>query len=180
MATVVTIVHEPSLFYLKETPEFPNNRLPAVLYPRAISLPVPLTRLQITYLFARNNWTNAWDSGIFTYHHYHSTSHEVLGFYKGNTIIQLGGPDGERITVTAGDVLIIPAGVAHKNLGKEKQVKCIGAYPDGRDFDINKGKRGERPVTDRNIAALPIPSKDPVYGIGGGIPVLWAHIWMSH
>ena len=163
MATVVTMVHDLSLFYLKETPEFQNRRLPAVLYFRAISLPAPLTRLQITDLFARNNWTNASDSGVFTYHQYHSTNHEVLGFYKGNAIIQLGGPDGERIAVTAGNFLIIPAGVAHNNLGKEKQVRCIRAYPDRRDYDINKGNRGERPATDRTIAASPIPTKDPVH-----------------
>jgi uncharacterized protein YjlB len=75
--------------------------------------------------------------------------------------------------VEKGDVLIIPAGVAHKNLGEEKDVICIGGYPGGRDFDINYGKPEERPIADEHIAALPLPAADPVYGRGKGLAELW-------
>ncbi|HEX3935633.1 MAG TPA: cupin [Puia sp.] len=164
---------QPALFYLKDTGIFPNSTLPAVLYHQALDLPYLFKGLFVKQLFAKNHWTNAWDSGIFTYHHYHSTSHEVLGFFKGGTTLLLGGENGQPITVGPGDVLVIPAGVAHKNLGREHQVGCIGAYPDGRDFDINTGKPGERLTTDQNIAQLPVPDNDPVYGAGKGIPLLW-------
>jgi uncharacterized protein YjlB len=173
------MIQEPLLIYLKDTGEFPNSRLPAVVYRQVFRLPVLFKGRHVRKIFARNRWTNAWDSGVFTYHHYHSTSHEVLGFYKGSTILQLGGPNGRQITVDAGDVLIIPAGVAHKNLGREHQVGCIGAYPDGRGYDINTGQPGERPATDRAIAALPVPERDPVYGISEGILLLWASLKAS-
>jgi uncharacterized protein YjlB len=39
-----------------------------------------------------------------------------------------------------GDVLLIPAGVAHKNVGASIDFKCVGAYPGGKEFDINLGK----------------------------------------
>jgi uncharacterized protein YjlB len=108
--------------------------------------------------------------------HYHSTTHEVLGFFSGTTALHLGGAHGYNINVRIGDVLIISAGVAHKNLGKEHQIKCIGAYPDGRDYDINTGMTGERPRTDHNILALPLPAEDPIYGAEKGLPKIWAQI----
>lgn len=163
----------PILFYFQDTGTFPNSYLPAVLYQQAIQLPILFKALSIKRCFAKNNWTNLWDGGVFTYHHYHSTSHEVLGFYKGSTTLQLGGESGQAISIQAGDVLVIPAGVAHKNLGGEHQIGCIGAYPDGRDFDINTGKSGERPQTDLHIASLPIPNQDPIFGQDQGIPTIW-------
>jgi uncharacterized protein YjlB len=70
-------------------------------------------------------------------------------------------------------VLVIPAGVAHKNLGGENDVGVVGAYPDGRDYDMNYGKPGERPGTDENISGVPIPSGDPVLGNNKGLTTIW-------
>jgi len=64
----------------------------------------------------------------------------VLGVCKGEPLLQLGGENGISLFIQQGDVLIIPAGVAHKNLGKENDLICVGAYPDGRDYDMNYGK----------------------------------------
>ncbi|HEV2354246.1 MAG TPA: cupin [Puia sp.] len=169
------LVHHSKLtaYPLTDTGVFPNSKLPALLYARALTLPAVFKAKYIKRIFARHGWTNAWDAGVFTYHHYHSTTHEVLGFYKGMTILQLGGPDGVKLSVQSGDVLVIPAGVAHCNLGSERQVSCIGAYPDGRDYDILRGEPGDRPAADRRIAALPVPSEDPVTGVAGELVQLW-------
>jgi uncharacterized protein YjlB len=40
-------------------------------------------------------------------------------------------------------------------------------------MDINKGLRGERPQTDRNIAALPVPAADPLWGKEKGLTQIW-------
>ena len=168
------MISNPTLFYCGDDAQFPGNRLPVILYRQALRLPPLFKALYIKRLFARNGWSNAWNSGVFTYSHYHSTTHEVLGFFRGSTVLHLGGAHGYNINIRKGDVLIIPAGVAHKNLGREHQVKCIGAYPGGRDYDINTGMPGERPRTDQNIRALPLPGQDPFYGTVEGLPAIWA------
>jgi uncharacterized protein YjlB len=77
------------------------------------------------------------------------------------------------VRLEKGDVLIIPAGTAHKNLGKQNSVKCVGAYPEGMDFDMNYGKPGERPQMDKNIYKVKLPSKDPVFGKHGQLENFW-------
>ena len=160
-------------FMLKDDGTFPNNRLPVLLYRNALKLPPLFAAAFVKKLFRKNNWDNSWVYGVFQYHHYHSVTHEVLGVISGGSTLQLGGEGGVKLDVKRGDVLIIPAGVAHKNLGKENQISCVGAYPDGRDYDINYGKAGERPRTDRNIAKVPVPEYDPVFGLEAGLIKYW-------
>ena len=75
--------------------------------------------------------------------------------------------------VEKGDVLVIPAGVAHINLGEENDVICVGGYPGGRDYDIKRGRKDERPRADKNIAEVPLPQTDPVFGKRGGLLKIW-------
>lgn len=160
-------------YLLHDNGTFPNSVLPVLHYKGVLELPVVFPAKYVKNIFRKNNWTNNWRNGIYTFHHYHSVTHEVFGVCKGETQLQLGGEDGKIITIRKGDVIVIPAGVAHKNMGKEEDVICIGGYPDGKDFDMNYGKAGERPQTDKNIAALPVPDKDPVYGAGTGLTTIW-------
>jgi len=152
---------------------FPNSPRPALLYKGVLDISVIFPGTHVKRLFEHNGWSNSWDAGIFEYHHYHSTTHEVLGIYKGRTKLQLGGGKGPKIFIEKGDVLVIPAGVAHKNLGGENEVGVIGAYPGGRAYDMNYGKPGERPGTDQIISKVPVPGKDPVYGSDEGLIKLW-------
>lgn len=164
---------EAEQYVLRDDGTFPNSRLPVLVYRRALKLPPVFAAAYVRRLFAVNGWSNAWNYGIFEYHHYHSITHEVLGVHKGGTTLQLGGREGVKIKVERGDVIIIPAGVAHKNLGKETQLKCVGAYPGGSAYDINYGHAGERPAADRNIRRVQLPSHDPVFGKRGGLKRYW-------
>lgn len=163
----------PVEYLLKENGEFPNSVLPVLHYKKILKLPSLFPAAYIKKLFTSNNWTNNWRSGIYTYHHYHSITHEAMGVCHGSTIIRLGGDNNTIIMIEKGDVIIIPAGVAHKNMGREKDVICIGGYPEGRDFDMNYGRPGERPHADHNIKSLPLPSTDPVQGTEGGLVNIW-------
>jgi len=158
---------------LRDDGKFPNSHLPAMLYKGALDTPMLFPAVHIKNLFEKNGWCNSWDAGIFEYNHYHSITHEVLGIYSGAAMLQLGGEDGQKILIEKGDVLVIPSGVAHKNLGNENDVGVIGAYPDGRDYDMNYGKPGERPRTDENIRKVPIPASDPVFGPDKGLIKIW-------
>ncbi len=63
--------------------------------------------------FDAAGWGNAWRNGIYHYHHFYSVAHEVLGIAAGRVSVRFGGPTGVETTLMAGDVAVIPAGVAH-------------------------------------------------------------------
>jgi uncharacterized protein YjlB len=162
----------PEEFLFKDDGKIPNSKFPLIVYRNAFSERGTEGAAWLEQKFGSNNWSNSWRNGIYPFHHYHSISHEVLGIYSGSALLHLGGEQGQKVKVQAGDILVIPAGVGHKNLGSEN-LGVVGAYPDGRNWDINKGLPGERPHTDRNIAALPIPDHDPLWGNENGLRKIW-------
>lgn len=158
---------------LQDDGTFPNNKnLLLLIYKQAFQS-IEGDAATVEHVFRKNNWGNTWRNGIYNYHHYHSTAHEVLGIYQGEAEVLLGGPKGMKISVQSGDVIIIPAGVAHKNLGASSDFACVGAYPPGQVFDMNYGKEGERPQADKNITQVPLPENDPVYGKEGALLKYW-------
>jgi uncharacterized protein YjlB len=160
-------------FVLRDDGTFPNSRLPVLIYDGVFTQSEHDLASLIEEAFDRNDWTGSWRDGIYSYHHYHSTAHEVLGVYRGHADVQLGGPNGITHRIHAGDVLILPAGIAHKNLGASPDFAVIGAYPIGQSWDMNYGRAGERPQADENIARVPLPSLDPVYGETGALLQEW-------
>lgn len=155
---------------LKDDGTFPNSHLPVIIYKNALTLPGEHAAKIIEDLFKKNNWANSWKNGIYDYHHYHSIAHEVLGVYEGNTMVELGGAKGITTLIEKGDIIIIPAGVVHRNVTPQSNFKCVGAYPGGSDYDIKKGEPGERPEADKNIKKVPLPANDPVYENGPLLP----------
>lgn len=159
---------------LEDDGTFPNNpALPLVVYRGAFQFVREGSPVAMEELFAANRWGGGWRNGIYSFHHYHSTAHEVLAVYGGSARVQLGGEKGLTMEIMPGDVVIIPAGVAHKNLGSGPGFRIVGVYPSGQTWDMNYGKPGERPAADRNIASVPLPQADPVYGEGGFLEELW-------
>ena len=158
-----------SSIILQDDGTFPNNPRPLLLYPGAVNSDPQA----IEKLFDDNHWPSAWRNGVYPYHHYHSTAHEALGVYGGSATVQFGGPDGPAETIRAGDVAVVPAGVAHKCLEASAEFRVVGAYPRGQSWDMCYGKEGERPQVERNIAALADPLADPVQGAAGILLQLW-------
>jgi uncharacterized protein YjlB len=154
---------------LKDDGKFPNNQRPLLLYAEAVST----DPMVIEHLFNSNDWPSAWRNGVYPYHHYHSTAHEALGVYRGSATIQFGGPRGTIEVISAGEVVVIPAGVAHKCLQSSSDFRIVGAYPRGQRWDMRYGKPEERPEADNNIAKVSNPQKDPVQGTEGVLTRLW-------
>lgn len=163
----------PEEYYIKDDGVFPGSKFPVLFYKNVLKLPFLFPSAAIRGIFGKHDWTNNWRAGIFTYRHYHSNTHEAIGVVKGETVLELGGEEDVCLTIRKGDVVIIPAGVAHKNLGKENDVICVGGYPDGRAYNTKYGKAGERPEADKQIAAIPLPETDPVFGKNGPLVRIW-------
>ena len=87
-------------------------------------------------MFALNGWGGSWRDGIYPFPHYHSTAHEVLGICRGEAKVRFGGDTGIVLAVRAGDVVVIPAGVGHQNLGASADLLVVGAYPRGQSWDL--------------------------------------------
>lgn len=169
------------LYQLSGTAHFPNNdRLPVVHYQQVLRLPVLLKAMWVRHLLKQNGWSNTWRAGIFPYDHFHSNAHEALVVLNGETSIALGGEHMVVTDVKAGDVLVIPAGVAHKNIGTEDAVTCIGAYAGGKKYDLRLGWLTERCEAEANISKVPLPYSDPVFGQAGEIMAAWREPSIMH
>ena len=149
----------------------PNSALPLLHYVKAVADPSPEA---METLLSETGWPPRWRAAIFTYHHYHSTAHEVLGVASGDAWVLMGGPKGRELRIRAGDVVVIPAGVGHCRLSSSSDFLVVGGYPHGADWDVLRGREGERPQADANIAAVPLPESDPVQGAAGPLLDLWS------
>lgn len=153
---------EPKEFFFEDDGKIPNNpNLPLLIYPKALEERNPS---RCKNLLAENGWSGAWVNGVFPYHHYHSTAHEVLCVTSGSASITFGGESGETVEVSAGDVGVIPAGVGHFNAGSSGDFIVVGAYPDGQAWDLLTGEPDERPESLENIRSVPLPKNDPLFG----------------
>jgi uncharacterized protein YjlB len=149
---------------------FPNSPLPVLVYHDVAAARDAET---CEALFAGNDWLGAWRNGIYSFHHFHSTAHEVLGIVTGSASVVLGGPGGRRFDVEPGNVLVLPAGTGHCNQGSSGDLLVIGAYPDAMQWDIRRGDPAELDEALANIRAVPLPRADPVHGPDGPLNELW-------
>src|SRR3954447_10714449 len=78
--------------------------------------------------FAANGWGGSWVGGVLDFHHFHSTSHEVLAVLAGTATVELGGPQGRAFDVSAGDVVVLPAGTGHRRASASGDFRVLGAY----------------------------------------------------
>lgn len=152
----------------------PNNAtLPVLIYRQALALPNEDAAAACEAVLVTNRWQNSWVNGIYTFHHYHSTAHEALAICRGEAHIQLGGERGLCFHVRRGDVIALPAGVGHKNLWASGDFLAVGAYPPDQEWDLRTGRPEERPAVLENIARVPLPPSDPVFGAQGPLVHHW-------
>jgi uncharacterized protein YjlB len=116
-----------------------------------------------------------WRYTMYNTSHFHSTSHEVLVVVsRAGARLCFGHEENEgRVeeVVERGDVVVVPAGVAHRLLEAlgGGGFEMVGAYPAGRIWDMCYGRDGEQDKIE-GIRRLGWFERDPVYGDEG--PVL--------
>ena len=145
----------------------PNSRFPLLIHRNAI----PGGGVDaVKARFRENGWGNNWEyPGVYEYAHFHSTTHECLGCASGWMEFNLSVGDGgwTKVRIEAGDVIVMPAGVSHEDVGHSNDIMMCGGYADGRDWD-NIQEEFLTPelyyMACKSIMALPIPSLDPATG----------------
>ncbi len=151
----------------------PNSDLPLVIRRAAIEPDPDAPAEAFEAAFRANGWTAGWRNGIFPYEHYHSTAHEVLGIAAGSALVRFGGEGGREVPLATGDVIVIPAGTGHKLIEEDANLLVVGAYAEGRSWDIVRPAPAKLEAALARIAAVPHPSADPVDGPDGPLMALW-------
>ena len=153
----------------------PNNpTLPFVVYRRAIDTAGrqdPAGVIERT--FAKNGWGDSWRDGVYSFTHFHSMIHEVLGVAAGSARVRFGGKTGEELDIEAGDVAVLPAGTGHQRIFASRDFLIVGAYPAQGTYDLCRAAPSEHARAKVLIPKVPLPDADPVYGKDGPLPKLW-------
>ena len=153
--------------------DVPNSRFPLILYSGAIDARDGDPAVAFEALFERHGWGGRWRNGIFPFHHYHSTAHEVLGIAAGEAEVRFGGEAGETVKVKAGDAVLIPAGVGHKRLSASHDLLVVGAYPAGQLADLMREGVEDKAAVRNRLTNVTFPSADPIAGAAGPMFRLW-------
>lgn len=110
-----------------------------------------------------------WRYTMYSQSHFHSTTHEVLSIASGSAKCCFGhedNPDRVEPVLESGDVVIVPAGVAHRLMEDYGGFQMVGSYPVGKNWDMCYGKLGEEDRI-QDISSLGWFDKDPVFGDQG-------------
>lgn len=152
----------------------PNNSELPVLVMRG-ALPDAGDARRVRTLMEKNGWGGTWSWQVFPYHHYHPNAHEALAVAAGWADLTLGGPDGLETRVSAGDVIVLPAGTGHCQRAAADNFVICGAYPKGQErYETVRADAAQPEDVDRRIAEVALPSTDPVYGAQGPLMSAWA------
>ena len=155
--------------YFKPNGRVPNSRFPVLIHRAAVNVATGADLADaIEETFRRHDWLNNWrELGVYDYDHFHSTTHEALGMARGWITLRLGGKGGTVVKLTAGDVLVLPAGTSHTRLENSGDSQMVGGYPEGRDWDLIRDEQvteSEARAAVKLIGSLPIPAHDPATG----------------
>lgn len=125
----------PEAYFIKRsTPHVPNSILPVLFYRSALSVDPTLDTA--CDMIEPSNWIKG---GVFKHypiHHFHSVTHECYAILKGSSRLLLGrGPldpandEDLEVDLNVGDVIVLPAGVAHCWLKSSGDYEYVGLYP---------------------------------------------------
>lgn len=158
-------------YFFENDGDIPNNILPVVIYKNVLQ---HVVQKDLEVLFCQNGWGNNWHDIILMEDHFHSNTHEVLGLKSGQARLKLGGANGKIVNLETGDIIILPAGVGHYSVDNSLEYQFVGGYPNGADWNLKFSlKKEDGPSVLAEIASIPLPDKDPVFGDNGLLFEYW-------
>lgn len=173
---------KPQTFRFRDDGKTPNNRaFPLAVYRAPILLSDEFDPAAVfEVLFAANGWTGSWRNSMYKFRHFHTRTHEVLGIARGSLSAEFGGAAGRVLDLQAGDVVVLPAGTAHRRISASRDLLIVGAYPEnaGR-YDEPRPSQIDHDEAVRRIALVRPPRKDPVFGAGGPLLDVWRQCGVS-
>ncbi len=133
----------------------PNNRVfPVVKYSMAPALLSDPDR--ITALLKPAGWVTQWRAPVYSYQHFHSTSHVLLTVMSGEGSMQIGGDHGEHVSLRPGDVYFLPAGTGQRLINGSDDLQVLAAYPEGQYWDICCSALSH--TATKRLAEIPLPT----------------------
>ncbi|KAI3392584.1 hypothetical protein diail_5496 [Diaporthe ilicicola] len=184
-------------YRLPPTSLVPNSPFPLLHYPRFFPSAESRSPVAVHDAFAANGWQVQW---IFRYgptqqSHYHSAAHECMAVLSGEATIRFGVADDEpagdsssskgiEVHARAGDVFVLPAGLAHKTFDTkptDSTFKLLtqgdGHHVDGGgDGGPRAGLAGVEPSGFTMIGAYPVGAKWD-FAVGGEHEGRYQEVW---
>ena len=171
--SVISAGLKPHSFIFADDGLVPNNPMPFLVYKDAVDVANGHPEKTIEGLFGANGWGDMWRNGVYDYLHYHATVHEVLGVARGHARVRFGGDSGKEFEMSAGDVVVLPAGTGHQCLSATGDFCVIGAYPPGPKMQVTRPTPENHRKALKTIPQVPLPTTDPVMGEDGPLTRLW-------
>jgi uncharacterized protein YjlB len=153
----------------------PNNPLPLIIWPRVVPEEEEIAAW-FEKTFEENGWPPAWRYPIFPYTHYHPNTHELLGVAEGWAEVLFGGDSGRMVTLRAGDAVLIPAGVGHRQVSASEDFMVVGAYPRGMSPETLRDEPAKLKMAQEQVKKVPLPTQDPFTGKEGALTEIWQPI----
>jgi uncharacterized protein YjlB len=171
--SVISAGLKPHSFIFADDGIVPNNPMPFLVYKDAVDVANGHPEKTIEGLFGANGWGDMWRNGVYDYLHYHATVHEALGVARGHARVRFGGDSGKEFEMSAGDVVVLPAGTGHQCLSATGDFCVIGAYPPGPKMQVTRPTPENHRKALKTIPQVPLPKTDPVMGEDGPLTRLW-------
>ncbi|KAF5521620.1 Uncharacterized protein CGCA056_v006361 [Colletotrichum aenigma] len=161
---------QPETYLVKRTEHCPNSDFPVLVYRGVLGTGDELDEDEVSEKLQQYGWV------------------KKVGIFQGRSelVFGEGGSDpagsGVRCWVRPGDVVVVPAGVAHASVADEKaapgekEYRYVGVYPE--ESPQWRSEMGRKPLQEKQglveeVEGVGLPRMDPLYGVDGPLIKIW-------
>ncbi|KAL0258959.1 hypothetical protein SLS55_006464 [Diplodia seriata] len=174
-----SLPQEPEFYRFEPTSDSPNNVMPVLVYRSAFSTTMAIGELR--NIIQRNRWHPDGHNEVNKTPIFNSTMHEMHAIVRGRCQLLVGGtqygpPPGMMVYLSAGDIIVYPAGVSHCVVNAENY-EYVSFLPEKSGKRDNCEPRAfnakEMKQIQKNISKVACPKHDPLGGKDGPLVEIW-------